>query len=159
MAGESEERYFGTLDSQVPESERYKDAEPFIVRCRKCEAHAAFMPIGDREVRVTSLISWRLLLMILSFRQSSLLLPSGPACPACKAPLSPASLQVQLETQIRKSVARYYESWTVCDDATCGNRTRQMSVYGRRCLKTGCRGKVTFEVCQIRGLSIAMTSE
>lgn len=34
----------------------------------------------------------------------------------------------------------------MCDDPTCGQRTRSMSVYGRRCLRVGCRGAVGFEV-------------
>ncbi|OBZ73519.1 DNA polymerase alpha catalytic subunit [Grifola frondosa] len=124
-AAESEERYFGTLDSLMSDAERFKDAEPFLVRCRSCRGQVAFAPISDRE--------------------SSLLLPSGPACPACQSALGTASLQVQLETQIRGHIAKYYESWTVCDDPTCGNRTRMMGVYGRRCLRQGCRGTVAFE--------------
>lgn len=57
-----------------------------------------------------------------------------------------ASVQTQLEVQIREHIAKYYEGWTVCDDATCGNRTRMMGVYGRRCLRPGCQGSVAFEV-------------
>lgn len=60
--------------------------------------------------------------------------------------MSLGSLQMQLETQIREYISKYYEGWTICDDATCGNRTRMMGVYGRRCLKQGCRGTVAFEV-------------
>ncbi|KAI0077749.1 DNA polymerase alpha catalytic subunit [Panus rudis PR-1116 ss-1] len=124
-AGESEERYFAGLDSLLPESERYREAEPFLVRCRSCQGEVAFAPIGDRD--------------------SSLLLPSGPTCPACQSLLSTASLQVQLETQIRNFIGKYYEHWSTCDDPTCGNRTRSMGVYGRRCLRQGCRGTVKFE--------------
>lgn len=123
--GESEGRSFGTLESMLPESERYKDADPFLVRCRSCHGEVAFAQIGDRD--------------------SSLLLPSGAACPACQATLSTASLQAQLEAQLREHIGRYYEHWMVCDDPTCGNRTRSMGVYGRRCLRQGCRGTVTFE--------------
>lgn len=67
-------------------------------------------------------------------------------CTQCRGELSIASVQTQLEVQIRTHIARYYESWTVCDDPTCGNRTRMMGVYGRRCLRPGCRGAVSFEV-------------
>ena len=49
--GDSEERQFGTLDSLMSDAERYKDAEPFIVRCRGCQGQVAFEPISDREVR------------------------------------------------------------------------------------------------------------
>lgn len=81
--------------------------------------------------------------------QSSILLASGPTCPACHTIMGRASMQAQLETQIREHIGRYYEGWTVCDDPTCGNRTRMMGVYGRRCLRQGCRGTVAFEVSGI----------
>lgn len=61
--------------------------------------------------------------------------------------MSAGSLQMQLETQIREHIGKYYEGWAVCDDPTCGHRTRMMGVYGRRCLRPGCRGAVSFEVC------------
>lgn len=48
--------------------------------------------------------------------------------------------------QIRESITKYYQGWTVCDDPTCHNRTRMMGVYGRRCLRAECKGRVTFEV-------------
>ncbi len=57
-----------------------------------------------------------------------------------------ASVQTQLEVQVREHIAKYYEGWTVCEDATCGHRTRMMGVYGRRCLRPGCLATVTFEV-------------
>ncbi|KAL6306263.1 DNA polymerase alpha catalytic subunit [Sparassis latifolia] len=122
---EAEERAFGTLDSLMSDAERFKDTDPFVVRCRSCQGEVAFAPISDRE--------------------ASLLLPAGPTCPGCHGRLGTASLQVQLETQIREHIAKYYEGWTVCDDPTCGNRTRMMGVYGRRCLRHGCRGAVMFE--------------
>lgn len=64
----------------------------------------------------------------------------------CNKNYGTASLQVQLECKIREYIHRYYEGWTVCDDPTCGNRARMMGVYGRRCLKNGCYGSVSFEV-------------
>jgi len=124
-ATESEGRQFGTLDSFMADSERYKDADPLLVRCRSCMGEVAFAPIRDRE--------------------ASLLSSAGPACPSCQKPLGTASLQVQLEAQIREHISKYYEHWTVCNDPTCGNRTRSMGVYGRRCLRQGCRGTITFE--------------
>ena len=60
--------------------------------------------------------------------------------------MNAASILVQLEVQIREHINRYYERWLVCNDPTCGNRTRMMSVYGRRCLRDGCRGNVVYEV-------------
>ncbi len=61
------------------------------------------------------------------------------------------SLQVQVEYQIREHISKYYEGWTVCNDPTCGSRTRMMGVYGRRCLRPTCQGTVTFEVGFLSG--------
>ena len=57
---------------------------------------------------------------------------------------------MQLESQIRAQTSAYYEGWLVCDDPSCGNRTRQMSVYGHRCLgpngrAEGCLGRMSHE--------------
>jgi len=124
-SGESEERAFSTLDSQISDTERFKDSTPFLVRCRNCQGQVPFEPIFNRD--------------------SSILQASGPTCPGCQTAFSTPSLQVQLVAQIREHISKYYEGWTICDDPTCGNRTRMMSVYGRRCLRPGCRGTVAFE--------------
>ncbi|KAF8624027.1 hypothetical protein AX17_007233 [Amanita inopinata Kibby_2008] len=120
----SNELVFETFDSQVSDAERFRDAAPFIVRCRSCQGEASFAPIHEPAIILTL---------------------QGAACPSCQKPISGGSLLVQLEIQIRAWIAKYYEGWTVCDDPTCGNRTRIMSVYGRRCLQPGCRGSVKFE--------------
>ncbi|EGN95137.1 hypothetical protein SERLA73DRAFT_77147 [Serpula lacrymans var. lacrymans S7.3] len=114
LAGQDVGMTFGTLDSRTSDSERFRDAIPFIVRCRSCKGQIVFAPINDG---------------------STLLRSDGPICPACKAIFGTASLIAQLEVQIRKCISRYYEFWTVCDDPTCGARTRGMGVYGRRCLR------------------------
>ncbi|KAJ7763943.1 DNA polymerase family B-domain-containing protein [Mycena maculata] len=137
----ADELSFSSLDSQMSDSERFKDASPFIVRCRRCQGQLPFAPIHDREVRDAP----ALFLLALPSLQHSILLPTGPACPTCQQSICPGSLQMQLEAQIREHVSKYYEGWTVCDDPTCGHRTRKMGVWGRRCLQRNCRGKVTFE--------------
>lgn len=63
----------------------------------------------------------------------------------CGVMLSVHSLQAQLLVAIRAHVRRYYEGWMVCDE--CRSRTRMISVYGRRCLKSGCKGIMASEVC------------
>ncbi|KIP07458.1 hypothetical protein PHLGIDRAFT_71117 [Phlebiopsis gigantea 11061_1 CR5-6] len=124
-AAESDDRHFGSLDSLMSDKERYKDADRFVVRCRSCQGQSEFAPVSDRT--------------------NSILTSAGAACPSCQSYFGSASLQAQLETQIREHVSKYYEGWTVCDDATCGNRSRVMGVYGRRCLRPTCQGTVTFE--------------
>ncbi|KAJ7623603.1 hypothetical protein FB45DRAFT_837909 [Roridomyces roridus] len=124
----ADEPSFSTLDSQMSDSERFKDSVAFLVRCRHCQGQLEFAPIHDRE--------------------HSIVLSTGPTCPACRKPIK--SLEMQLETQIRREIAKFYECWTVCDDPTCGSRTRKMGVFGRRCLQRNCRGKVSFEYSDAR---------
>ena len=49
--GESEERQFSTFDSLMSDEERFKDAEPLLIRCHSCKGTVAFAPITDRAVR------------------------------------------------------------------------------------------------------------
>ncbi|KAF9266691.1 DNA polymerase alpha catalytic subunit [Marasmius fiardii PR-910] len=121
----AEDTGFASLDSQLSDAQRYKDTELFLVRCRNCKGQWAYAPLNDRE--------------------ECCLRPNGRFCPSCQTPLQLGSLQAQLEAQIRKHIAKFYECWTVCSDQTCGNRTRMMGVYGRRCLRPGCTAAVTFE--------------
>lgn len=53
---------------------------------------------------------------------------------------------MQLEVQIREHISKYYLHWTVCDDQTCGVRTRSQGVYGRTCIRPGCQGTPRQEV-------------
>lgn len=140
---------YRTLDSQVPDKERFRDATQFVVRCRECEGSFAFAPIGSEEVWNDHMHTFHVL--IPNPTQMPIITPAGVICPGCSEPLGQASIQVQLETQLRQQISNYYAGWTVCEDATCGYRTRAMSVYGKRCLNPGCaaRGPVSYEVCRV----------
>ncbi|CAK5267409.1 unnamed protein product [Mycena citricolor] len=116
----SDEPAFAGYDSLMPDSERFKDAVPLVVRCRKCQVEVAFGPIHDRD--------------------KCILQTEGLTCPECKQSISHGSLQMQLETQIRKHINKYYEAVTRCDE--CGRETRRMGVSGRHCLQNGCSGNV-----------------
>lgn len=54
--GEAEERYFGTLDSLMSDAERFKDADPLLIRCRSCKNDVTFAPLADREVNLPALL-------------------------------------------------------------------------------------------------------
>jgi DNA polymerase alpha subunit A len=71
----------------------------------------------------------------------------GFVCPnqACNAAIPLFAVNAQLESQIRKHLTRYYDNWLLCDEPACATRTRQMNVYGKRCLITGCRGQMSQE--------------
>jgi len=116
------------LESQIEDEVRFKDAVRLNLRCRACK----------------TLISFDGLLG--SIESCS---PNGITC-NCGSALSNLSVMMQLEHQIRQQTSKYYEGWLVCDDQACGNRTRQMSVYGHRCLGPkglghGCLGKMHYE--------------
>lgn len=120
------------LESQIPDSLRFKDAARFTLRCRECKAVSVFGGLIESTDQIT---------------------PSGIVCTdnTCGAQFSTISIIAQLEAQIREQTSQYYEGWLVCNDETCGKRTRQMSVYGTRCLGPmgradgQCRGWMRYE--------------
>jgi DNA polymerase alpha subunit A len=116
------------LESQIDDEVRFKDAYRLTLRCRSCKASFAFEGLAGSLENCSS---------------------SGITC-RCGQTLSNISVMAQLEHQIRQQTSKYYEAWLVCDDQACGNRTRQMSVYGHRCLGPkglghGCLGKMHYE--------------
>jgi len=116
------------LESQIEDVVRFKDASRLALRCRKCKGTFGFEGLVE-SLEVCS--------------------PSGITC-RCGQTLSNISVLAQLEHEIRQQTSKYYEGWMVCDDQACGNRTRQMSVYGHRCLGPkglghGCLGKMRYE--------------
>ncbi|THW55790.1 hypothetical protein D6D19_10670 [Aureobasidium pullulans] len=127
------------LESQVPDEIRYKDCQPLGLMCLSCRTPFQFRGLGvnatpDAETRTAKVEN------------------DGIHCPAdgCGAVMPQLALAAQLESQIRAHTAQYYAATLVCDEATCGNRTRQMSVYGHRCLGPrglafGCNGKMQLE--------------
>jgi len=127
------------LESQVPDEIRFKDCAPLGLLCLQCRTPFAFRGLGaptplDAEAK------------------SAVVETDGLHCPSssCSALLPVLSLSAQLESQIRAHTAAYYSATLVCDEATCGNKTRQMSVYGHRCLGPrglafGCTGKMQLE--------------
>ncbi|KAI0190295.1 hypothetical protein F4808DRAFT_444817 [Astrocystis sublimbata] len=125
------------LESQIPDEIRFQDCARLSLRCRKCKTSSSFEGLlpatsttdGNPTLRVTA---------------------QGVACPSCSSTISNLSIVAQLEHAIRAQTSRYYQGWLVCDDVSCGNRTRQLSVYGTRCmgpkgLATGCLGRMRYE--------------
>jgi DNA polymerase alpha subunit A len=119
------------LESQIPDSIRFQDAARFTMRCRHCKETTTFEGLCDSADYCS---------------------PEGIMCSNsdCKQVFSWMSIVMQLESQLRAQTSAYYEGWLVCDDTSCGNRTRQMSVYGHRCLgpngrAEGCLGRMAYE--------------
>ncbi|KKK15086.1 putative DNA polymerase alpha catalytic subunit [Aspergillus rambellii] len=119
------------LESQIPDSIRFENAARLTLTCRFCKERSVFEGLA------------------VSINMCN---PHGIVCPnsACQKQFTVLTIVAQLESQIRAQTSKYYEGWLVCDDSACGNRTRQMSVYGHRCLgprghAEGCLGKMTYE--------------
>lgn len=127
-SGSSNETEIHPLESQIEDEVRFKDAARLTLRCRSCKGTFGFEGLQG-SLDICS--------------------PSGIFC-RCGHVLANLSVVAQLEHQIRQQTSKYYEGWLVCDDQACGARTRQMSVYGHRCLGPkglghGCLGKMHYE--------------
>lgn len=119
------------LESQIPDTVRFANSARLSLKCRFCKEQNVFEGLLETPQMCS---------------------PHGIVCPEenCQKPFSVISIVAQLENQIREQAARYYEGWLVCDDSACGNRTRQISVYGHRCLgprgrAEGCLGRMSYE--------------
>ncbi|PHH86323.1 hypothetical protein CDD83_10415 [Cordyceps sp. RAO-2017] len=117
------------LESQIPDDVRFGDCVRLSLRCRKCKASSTFEGLDKSPDRVSD---------------------AGVLCAGCRAVFPSVSVVAQVEHAVRLQTSRYYEGWLVCDDAQCGNRTRQMSVYGTRCLgpqglARNCLGRMRYE--------------
>lgn len=130
-AGAQQQDEIFPLESQIPDAVRFKDAARLQLRCRFCREAFVFEGLAQSAERCS---------------------PNGIVCAnaSCGKTLATLSVVAQLETAVRQQTSAYYEGWLACDDAACGNRTRQMSVYGHRCLGPrglahGCLGRMRYE--------------
>ncbi|KAI5782718.1 hypothetical protein EDC01DRAFT_664616 [Geopyxis carbonaria] len=125
------DREIHPLESKIPDEERFKNAAKLSLRCKSCKETLQFEGLSVSMGCCTS---------------------QGIVCSNsnCKKILPIVSIVAQVEHQLRAFVAKYYDAWLVCDDSSCANRTRQMSVYGKRCLgprglAKGCKGVMHYE--------------
>lgn len=131
------------LESQIADSERFKDCAPLVLRCRHCTHSAPFYGINAPPKASGAALTVG---------------HGGVICAnqACGQVIELYSIIAQAESQVRQHVARYYAGWLRCNDPDCNSRTRQMSVYGHRCLGPrglgqDCRGRMQWEYTE-RGL-------
>ncbi|EFX03107.1 DNA polymerase alpha catalytic [Grosmannia clavigera kw1407] len=127
------------LESQIPDAVRFRDCARLQLRCRKCKATDQFEGLWSEDGEQT-----------IQAEKAMHVTPAGVAC-KCGAALSTLSVVAQVEHAVRMATSRYYEGWLVCDDPSCGQRTRQMSVYGTRCLgpkglARDCLGRMRYEM-------------
>ncbi|KAG1174483.1 hypothetical protein G6F71_004866 [Rhizopus microsporus] len=123
--GDNNDEELMTLDSQLSDEERFKSSERLQLECNHC----------DQKFEYDGIL-----------RQVDGRIECGLECVHCHQLISPGSFKAQLIMCIRSFINRYYQGWLICDDATCRNRTRMVSVFGRRCLIDTCRGTMSREV-------------
>ncbi len=143
------------MESQIPDEERFGECARLELRCRKCKATGLLEPLSAASAKPATA-------PVPAADNDDTATPSGPpspmkitpagvACGQCGAALPTLSVVAQVEHAVHVTTARYYEGWLVCSDASCGLRTRQMSVYGTRCLgpkglARDCLGRMRYEV-------------
>ena len=113
------------LETTISDMERFKDSATFDVTCPNC-SHS--FPFGG----------------IIASNHYTMCY-NGLQCKKCDHILRTIQLMSQLEAAIRAHISLYYAAWLYCDDSTCGNVTRQISVFGKRCLQDGCTGVMRFK--------------
>ncbi|ERS97777.1 hypothetical protein HMPREF1624_05948 [Sporothrix schenckii ATCC 58251] len=134
------------LETQIPDEIRFGDCTRLQLRCRKCKTSGLFEGLSATATATAPVEGEE---APAAFKTK--VTPAGIACGKCETTLSTLSVVAQMEHAVRVATTRYYEGWLVCDDASCGNRTRQMSVYGARCLgpkglARDCLGRMRYEV-------------
>ncbi|OBA20857.1 hypothetical protein METBIDRAFT_31525 [Metschnikowia bicuspidata var. bicuspidata NRRL YB-4993] len=116
------------LESNVTDVERFRQVSFLVLKC-KCGHQFRFGGIMfSSDYRVTF---------------------NGIVCSKCDALFSLLKISIQLEIEIKRHLALYYAGWLVCDDSACGIKTRQISVYGKRCIGSsgtahGCKGVMRY---------------
>lgn len=120
--GPSGDELIQPLDSQTPAHVRFASCLPlqFICLSPACRRTTTFASLTANPHHLSN---------------------TGLCCAHCTASFANLTLVCQLNHQIRQLLIKYYEGWLVCNDPDCGRRTRQMSVYGHRCLGPNGLGK------------------
>ncbi|KAI5966943.1 POL1 [Candida pseudojiufengensis] len=103
------------IESSISDSERFRQSSYLVLRC-KCGHNFRF---GGIQASKDYTVSF-----------------NGIKCSKCEYVFPILKLTSQLELAIRKHIALYYSGWLTCDDNACGVTTRQISVYGKKCIGT-----------------------
>jgi DNA polymerase alpha subunit A len=106
-------------DNESPE-EMFKDVERWNPICYNCKQKNEFVGI---------------------VRKKNEGIQSGLKCPNCNEKMPCGSLAAQLHYAIRNYIRRYNNYVLNCD--TCYTSTRQVDIYGRRCMEQDCDGNMT----------------
>lgn len=112
------------LESTISDMERFKDAATLELQCPSCQNKFPFGGIVSSNHYHVGY--------------------NGIHCKKCEHLFTPLQMSCQLERSIRSHISLYYAGWLQCDDSTCGTITRQISVFGKRCLNESCTGVMRY---------------
>lgn len=113
------------LESAISDEERFKNAAVLTLECPECQQK---FPFGGIVASKYYQLNY-----------------NGLQCSGCQHHFSTLQISCQLERTIRSHISMYYAGFLQCDDSTCGNITRQVSVFGKRCLTEDCMGVMHYQ--------------
>lgn len=127
-----------TPASCLPDEERFKDVDKFVMTCSGCDTQSEFPGVFRLAKDVDT---------GMTFCQSGLRCPN----PQCRRPdnwgesdpwTCVAKILNNMNVLKKKHQRMYYDGLVRCDDPMCNLETRQLSVYEGCCLKPGCNGRM-----------------
>ena len=127
-----------TPASCLPDEERFKDVEKFVMTCAECDEGAEFPGV----FRLTKDVDNGMTFVHSGFRCPN---------PNCARPdnwgeedvaLCGAKILNKINMMKKELQKKYYDGLVRCDDPMCGLETRQLSVCEGCCLKAGCNGRM-----------------
>ncbi|CAI4049969.1 hypothetical protein SKDZ_14G2200 [Saccharomyces kudriavzevii ZP591] len=113
------------LETTITDVERFKDTVILELTCPSCDRRFPFGGIVSSN----------------HYRMAY----NGIQCKHCEQSFTLLQLTSQIEHSIRSHISLYYAGWLKCDDSTCSIVTRQLSVFGKRCLNEGCTGVMRYK--------------
>jgi DNA polymerase alpha subunit A len=125
---QADSRQFVTLDSQTPDQVRFAACESLKITCGQCKEIFnldGLMGVAKGDASACKVLSDR----------------GAILCSSCDSPIGLPYLIMQVESMIRKHIARYYQAWSICTEPSCNTSTRLQSINAKRCLVPGCKGK------------------
>lgn len=117
------------FQTTIDDAERFRYASQLRLRCSLCECVFSYTGLTTTGENHTT--------------------AEGIRCDQCRRTLPMTMVNSQLEAQIRQQIASYYAARVVC--AECRIVTRQVGVYGRKCVSPACHGGlVSYEYSDLR---------
>ncbi|KAJ3350429.1 DNA-directed DNA polymerase alpha catalytic subunit pol1 [Entophlyctis luteolus] len=115
-----------TLESTISEEERFKKCDKVHIYCPTCDVASEFPGLVRLVVDENGKANFE----------------SGLVCGNidCKSPIPVPSVYQQFLVAMRAHIRRYMYGFSVCEERSCGARTKCIAVLVHRCQMPGCEG-------------------